>query len=269
MDTIMTFEFNPQHDIETSDPQQAWGEGLIKELNLEGHESILDLGCGDGRLTALLARQVPAGCVIGIDASQQMTAAARELHRRQTNVSFRTLDINHLCCENEFDVVFSNAALHWVHDHKQLMTNVHRALKAQGLIRFNYAGKGHCVGLMEILTRIMTEPEFAPLFADFLWPWNMATVKDTSELVVDAGFNGVKVWKETEEARFLDQDTLISWMDHLSLDPFLAAIKNRQTAQRFRDRIVEHMIQEMRQSNDTFVEASCRLNVQAQKKTTS
>ena len=259
----MTFEFNPQHYIETSDPQQAWGERLINELNLEGHESILDLGCGDGRLTALLARQVRAGYVIGIDASQQMTAAARERHRLQTNVSFRTLDINHLCCENEFDVVFSNAALHWVHNHEQLMTNVHRALKPQGLIRFNYAGKGHCIGLISILTQTMAEPEFAPLFTDFRWPWHMATIKDTSELVTKAGFNQVKVWKENEEARFADQDTLIGWMDHLSLVPFLAAIEDPQQTQRFRDHIVEHMIQQMRQPDHTFVEASCRINVQA------
>jgi len=263
----MTFEFNPQDYIETSDPQQTWGEGLIKALNFEGHESILDLGCGDGRLTALLARQVPTGYVIGIDASRQMTAAARERHRHQTNVSFRTLDINHLCCENEFDVVFSNAALHWVHDHKQLMANVHRALKPQGLIRFNFAGKGHCIGLMQILTKTMAKPEFAPLFTDFSWPWNMATIKDTSELIVDTGFNGVKVWKENEEIRFLDQDTLVSWMDHLSLVPFLTAMKDRQQAQQFRNRVVEHMIQQMRQPDDTFVEVSCRLNVQAVKET--
>jgi trans-aconitate 2-methyltransferase len=261
----MTFEFNPQDYIETSDPQQAWGKTLIQELNFKGHESILDLGCGDGRLTALLARQVPSGYVIGIDASRQMTAAARERHRDQANVSFRTLDINHLCCENEFDVVFSNAALHWVHDHKGLMTNVHRALKSRGLIRFNYAGNGHCIGLMRRLTETMAEPEFAPLFTDFLWPWNMATTKDTSKLVADAGFDGVKVWKENEEVHFSDQNTLISWMDHLSLVPFLAAIKDCQKQQRFRDRIIEHMILEMRQPDDTFVEVSCRLNVQALK----
>jgi trans-aconitate 2-methyltransferase len=265
----MTYEFKPQHATETSDPQQAWGEKLINELDLEGHESILDLGCGDGRLTALLARRVPSGSVIGIDASQQMTSAARERHRHQTNVSFRTLDINQLCCESEFDVVFSNAALHWVHDQVTLMTNVHRALKPQGLIRFNYAGQGHCIQLMEILTQTLSEPEFAPLFTDFLWPWHMATVKDTSERVAQAGFNQVKVWKETEAARFSDQDTLIQWMDHLSLVPFLERIQDPQKTQQFRDHIAARMVQKMQQPDRTFMEASCRINVQALKQSST
>lgn len=68
----MPYEFDAERYKQASAHQRSWGERLIAELALKGHEHILDLGCGDGRLTAQLAEQVPQGHVLGIDASQNM-----------------------------------------------------------------------------------------------------------------------------------------------------------------------------------------------------
>ena len=99
---------------------------LIEELDLVGKESILDLGCGDGRLTAQIAKLVPEGNVIGIDASEVMIKSARKLE--EDNLSFELKNINKLDYQNEFEVIFSNAALHWVKNHKISLKNCFKAL---------------------------------------------------------------------------------------------------------------------------------------------
>lgn len=129
----MTFEFDGNRYQEASAHQKEWGNRLIDELDLSGGERILDLGCGDGALTARLARFVPHGQVIGIDSSAGMIDAA--VNHRADNLSFALKDINDLDYADEFDVVFSNAALHWVKEHSSLLVNVHRSLKDGGIAR--------------------------------------------------------------------------------------------------------------------------------------
>lgn len=119
----MTHEFDGKKYEQASAHQKEWGTKLIAELNLDGSEHVLDLGCGDGTLTGQIEEILPEGDVLGMDASQGMIDAA--LPKAQSNLQFRRLDINDLDFENQFDVVFSNATLHWVMDHQRLLQNVH------------------------------------------------------------------------------------------------------------------------------------------------
>ncbi len=122
-----TFEFDGKKYKTASKHQKEWGNDLISEFSFKGNEAILDLGCGDGILTEQLALSVPRGKVLGIDASLHMIETARMIHRN--NLTFAHMDINKMNFEKEFDLIFSNAALHWVKDHRQLLKNAHKALK--------------------------------------------------------------------------------------------------------------------------------------------
>ena len=102
----MKIDFDGEKYKRASVQQKAWGKGLICELELAGHERILDLGCGDGVLTAELAKHVPSGFVLGIDASESMIATATKDHVG-ANLRFEQLDINAMKFEREFDLVFS------------------------------------------------------------------------------------------------------------------------------------------------------------------
>jgi trans-aconitate methyltransferase len=108
----MTHEFDGKKYEKASAHQKEWGTKLIAELDLRGTERILDLGCGDGALSAQIADLVPSGEVVGIDASRGMIEAARSKVRK--NLRFVLLDINELNYVEQFDLVFSNATLHWV-----------------------------------------------------------------------------------------------------------------------------------------------------------
>ena len=121
----MKLDFDGEKYKQASSQQKAWGKTLLSELELQGDERILDLGCGDGALTAGLAELVPDGSALGIDASESMIKTARADHVA-TNLSFELQNIDAIGFESQFDVIFSNATLHWVKDHRKLLENVLR-----------------------------------------------------------------------------------------------------------------------------------------------
>ena len=102
-----------------SSGQRRWARELIAKLSLEGTEELLDIGCGDGKVTAEIAGLLGEGRVIGIDSSESMIALATTRYppADHSNLSFRLMDAVNMHFDGLFDVVFSNAALHWVRNH--------------------------------------------------------------------------------------------------------------------------------------------------------
>ncbi len=170
----MTYEFDGKKYEKASAHQKEWGAKLIEELGLMGTEHVLDLGCGDGTLTVKIAELLPEGKVVGIDASQGMINTALPKARR--NVEFLLMDINELDFIEKFEIVISNATLHWVKDHKRLLENVHRTLRKGGRLRFNFAGDGNCAYFFKVIREAMALDDFAAHFAKFEWPWYMPPI---------------------------------------------------------------------------------------------
>ena len=176
-------EFDGQRYRQTSAHQKEWGSRLISELALCGDESILDIGCGDGVLTAQLADRVPQGQVTGIDASAGMIATARTNNR--PNLSFVRLDISDADYSEDFNVVFSNATLHWIKDHAKLLRILHRSLKDSGILRVNFAADGNCQAWFRVARELMNSDEFRDAFAGFQWPWFMPAVDEYQRILGD------------------------------------------------------------------------------------
>ncbi len=259
----MTFEFDAKKYKKASAHQRQWGKKLISGLNLTGSERILDLGCGDGGITAELAELVPDGFVVGIDASQSMIDSAQKAHKAG-NLRFDLMDINAIDFEDEFDIVFSNAALHWIKDHKQLLANVYESLKAGGIVRFNFAGDGNCSNLFRVLNDVMAEKRYAGYFENFDWPWYMPSVDEYQKNLKQFGFTEVKVWGENADRYFADAEAMTGWIDQPSLVPFLKYI-DKPDKQGFRDTVVEKMVKETLQPDGTCFETFRRINAFAKK----
>lgn len=258
----MKHEFDGKKYEKASAHQREWGHKLIAELRLCGAESVLDLGCGDGALTAQLADLVPQGEVVGIDASQGMIEVARP--KECGRLCFLLLDINKLNFTDRFDIVFSNATLHWVKDHRVLLENVHRALRAGGRIRFNFAGEGNCATFFKVIREAMAREEYRACFSGFEWPWYMPPVDEYQTLVEASGLRNVQVWDENADRYFPDADAMVRWIDQPSLVPFLSYVADGQK-QSFRNYVVERMIAEARQADGRCFETFRRINVSARK----
>jgi len=181
------FEFDGEKYKQASKHQKEWGRKLISELDLQGDEEILDLGCGDGALTEHIAMLVPKGRVVGIDASEGMIQTAQKL--QQPNLSFHRADIHDIAYENQFHVVFSNAALHWIKNHKRLLENTLKALKVGGRTAWNFASKGTCVNFHETVKTVMDLPAYKEFFVGFEWPWYMPDKEEYVSLIETIGFS--------------------------------------------------------------------------------
>lgn len=258
----MVHEFDGEKYAQASAHQRAWGTALIAELILQGAEHVLDLGCGDGALTAQIAALVPRGQVTGIDASQGMIAAA--LPKEYENLHFIRMDISDLNFAEEFDLVFSNATLHWVKDHHRLYLNVSRALRPGGRIRFNFAAEGNCSHFFRVIQEAMVQPEFSPYFRNFEWPWYMPAVDAYTDLVESSGLREIRVRGENADRFFADAETMIRWIDQPSLVPLLPCVAEKHKAA-FREYVVRRMLDETRQGDGRCFETFRRIDVSARK----
>ena len=95
--------------------------------------------------------------MLGIDASLHMIETAGMIHRN--NLNFAHMDINKMNFEKEFDLIFSNAALHWVKDHRRLLKNAHKALKTNGKILWDFGGAGNCANFVSVIQSIIAEQQ--------------------------------------------------------------------------------------------------------------
>src|SRR5512133_3316891 len=134
--------WNPSDYAQHSSAQQIWARELIAKLHLAGHERVLDIGCGDGKVTAEIASAVPRGSVVGIDNSTDMIGYAKAAYEAG-NLRFQVADAAALPFQAEFDVIFSNACLHWIYDHKPVLAGIRRSLAPGGRVLLQMGGKGN------------------------------------------------------------------------------------------------------------------------------
>ncbi len=258
----MPHEFDGKKYEKASAHQKEWGAKLISELALKGNERVLDLGCGDGVNTALIAEALPNGEVVGIDASKGMIDTAKP--KEKPNLCFILMDIDEIAFEDEFDVVYSNATLHWIKDHYHLLRNVFKALRVGGLLRFNFAADGNCSHVFKVIRKAIEKKPFPRYFLDFTWPWYMPSIDEYRDLVNKSDLKDSKVWGENADRYFPDTETMIGWVDQPSLVPFLACIPESHKAD-FREYVVGEMIRETKQADGQCFETFRRINLYARR----
>jgi len=259
---MKTFEFDGEKYRKASALQKEWGTKIISKLNLTGSETILDLGCGDGILTEKLAQLVPKGKVIGIDASQGMIEIAKELKRN--NLIFKVMNINKINFKNEFDLIFSNSTLHWIKDHEKLITNCFEALKPNGMIRFNFAGKRNISHFSKVIREVMGYLKYKKYFTNYEWPWYMPNINEYKNLINRFNFRGVKVWEENADRYYQEFDEIMKWIDQPVIVPFLKCVDEKDKKE-FRDTVVKKIIEETSQKDGTYFETFRRIHVFARK----
>jgi len=186
-----TYNWNAKDYEKNSQAQQKWARELIANLKLTGSENILDLGCGDGKVTAELARLVADGSVVGADNSRQMIELAKEKYspNQYSNLSFQVMDASALSFESCFDVVFSNAALHWVKNHQPVIAGLYKSLRGGGKILLRMGGKGDAAGIISTMNDVKAAAKWAQYFTEFEFPFTFLGVDDYQALLKEAGFS--------------------------------------------------------------------------------
>jgi trans-aconitate 2-methyltransferase len=177
-----------------SGPQVEWAERVLDRLPLEGHETVLDAGCGSGRVTRMLLDRLPEGRVVAVDSSRAMVEHAREtLGERATLLQ---ADLAELELDAPVDAVFSNAVFHWVSDHPRLFARMFAALRPGGRLIAQCGGEGNVRRFHELATGLTEREPFAPYFAGWRGGWNFAGAERTADCLAAAGFERVETGLE-------------------------------------------------------------------------
>ena len=254
-------DWNAERYHEVSSPQHGWALRMLERLPLEGHERVLDLGCGSGRVTAELAQRVPRGQVIGIDRSDAMlNAASRWLRESGCAVPLAQADGAALPFNRAFDAVFSGATFHWIHDHAALFRSIITALRPSGRLVAQCGGAGNLATLMARTDHLMNERRFASCFHDWVEPTNFADVDSTRRRVAAAGFQDVEVWLEPAPATFADA---------AAYQEFIATVCVRLHLTRMpmdeRRAFLRHLTLAAAEDSPPFTLDYCRLNITARR----
>jgi trans-aconitate 2-methyltransferase len=186
-----------------SDPQFNWGLRVLERLPLRGDETVVDQGCGTGRLTEVVAERLPRGKVIASDASEAMLDTARaRLARFGDRVSFERADAATWVARPAVDAIFSTATYHWVRDHDALFASIAASLRSGGRLVAQCGAAGNLARIRSRTAAMRARPDLARFFVGFAEPWTYATPDETRARLERAGFAQVRVWSEPEPTRF-------------------------------------------------------------------
>ena len=175
-----------------SEPQFAWGVETLARLDLTGDETVLDVGCGTGRVTGLLADRLPRGRVIAVDAAPSMADAARAALGQRATVL--RADVLELELDEPVDIVFSTATFHWILDHERLFGRVATLLRPDGRLVAQCGGEGNVERFLAAADRLMAREPYRPHFAGWERTWRFASAEGTQALLRAAGFSQARCW---------------------------------------------------------------------------
>ncbi len=190
----MTRDWDAATYDRVSGPQVAWARGVLDRLALKGDETVLDAGCGSGRVTRMLLERLPRGRVIAVDAAPSMVEQARANLGEAADV--RQVELTALDLDEEVDAVFSNAVFHWVSDHDALFGRLHAALRPGGRLVAQCGGAGNVERFHAAAAQVGAQRPFAPYLEGWAGPWNFAGAQETRERLSSAGFGDVEVGLE-------------------------------------------------------------------------
>jgi trans-aconitate 2-methyltransferase len=210
-------EWNAEAYRERSSLQQAMAAEVLQALHVKGSERVLDVGCGDGRITAEIARRVPDGSVVGVDASSNMIELASQ--KSGPNLRFEVADARSLPFDHEFDLVVSFNALHWIHEQQRALASIHKSLRTGGTAHLRLVPMGTRKSIETVLEETRTSPAWSKYFTEFQDPYLRLTTDEYCLLAENSGFRVESVQTESKAWDFETRDaffrfssvTMIEW----------------------------------------------------------
>ncbi|MEW6607775.1 MAG: methyltransferase domain-containing protein [bacterium] len=257
------YKWDAEDYHKSSGEQQKWAKELISKLALKGNERVLDIGCGDGKVTAEIAEKLPQGSVLGIDNSKEMIDFAQNKFSLK-NLGFRLQDAREMNFISEFDVVFSTSTLHWVIDHLPLLGGIKKSLKPGGKVLLQMAGKGNAAKIIEVSEAIVNSKKWCGYFSDFAFPWNFYGTDEYNIWLKDVGLKAKRVELIPKDMLHKGKKGLVAWIRTTWL-PYIQRLPE-ELRNEFIGEIVDKYIKDYPPDNEGLIHLQMmRLEVEAEK----
>jgi len=206
-------EWNAADYAANSAAQQSWARELITRLALHGDEHVLDVGCGDGRVTAEIARVLKNGGVTGIDSSRQMIEFARETFPRDKhpNLDFQVMNARRIMLDRRFDIVFSSSVLHWVDDHPAFLRGASACLRPGGRLVVSCGGKGNAQDVFLALRPELRRKHWSKYFRKLEKPYFFHAPGDYQKWLPGFGFAPRHIGLAPKDAVYDRPEKFVAW----------------------------------------------------------
>lgn len=215
--------------------QQKWGIKLLNRKAWSGSEKVLDAGCGPGSLTKILATKIPQGKIYAVDQDSAMVSQATKNMAEYGNVVVLKGDMSSVFLPEKVDLIFSNAALHWVLDHNRLFTHFRALLNDDGELLIQCGGEGNLRSTLSIIEKLRIDRtrKFEKYFFHWKPPWYFASADKTKSLLQALGYLDIYAELSSEIVKFSDRKAFSSFVRTVILRPYLSQITNDQARDEF------------------------------------
>lgn len=188
-------EWNALGYAKISALQQAMAAEVLASLDVKNARSVLDLGCGNGTITAEIASRIPDGNVVGVDASAEMIAFAIKRYgsATQPNLSFEVGDIRKIGYLEKFDLVVSFNALHWIPQQDVALRAIHAAMKHGGTAQLRLVPKGERKSLENVLEETRRSEKWRQYYEGYEDPYLHLTAEEYTAVAEQCSLHTVSV----------------------------------------------------------------------------
>jgi trans-aconitate 2-methyltransferase len=218
-------------------------------LTLDGAETVLDAGCGSGRVTELIAERFPNARIVALDGSPSMIEQARRrLERFGDQVTFLLADLMHpLAVGEPVDAILSTATFHWIPDHDALFANLAGAMRPGARLVAQCGGAGNLSSVVRVLVDLGEDTFTGKVFA---------TPEETEARLRRAGFDEIECWLHPEPTTFESLDALETFLRTVVLGDHVDRLPPAE-----RDAFVQEVVDQLPEPVLDYV----RLNITARR----
>lgn len=204
--------------------QYQLGALAIERLGNKQFKNILEIGSGNALLTIDLANKYPNSRIVGIEISKDQCEQSSENIQRNdvNNIEIVCMDALDIAYENQFDLVFSNSAIHWIPDLEKMYNLLNQALKPGGEIMIQTGHKEYGMNIQVIL-KIVRVKEFREFIKDLKIPWRFLTEVENRKILEDANFKDINIELYEHRFNFENEADLLNYHKAAALVPFLTA----------------------------------------------
>jgi trans-aconitate 2-methyltransferase len=202
----------PEYD-RLSGLQHAMAEEVLALLDLTRTEQVLDVGCGNGKVTAEIAARVPQGAVLGVDSSADMIAFASGHFGApvRPNLRFEVADARRLPFRDQFDLIVSFNALHWIPEQDLPLRSIRSALKSDGRAQLRLVPAGRRKSLENVIEETRLSSSWAQYFRSFHDPYLHLTPVQYAALAERNGFQVRGIHTQDKSWDFLSRAGFIAF----------------------------------------------------------